>query len=154
MNEISKNDVCLYPEVVEEILGDPDTIIKMANTWKEEKAARLIAEAENRKLKPKAEFTDKVLESKSTIYVGDYAKILSKKGFNIGEIRLFQYLRNANILDKYNLPYQKYIDRGYFEVTQTPEKTDGSIVSFTTARVTTKGQLFIFNKLKKDKLIA
>jgi phage antirepressor YoqD-like protein len=154
MNEIQKNDVCLHPEVIEEILSDPDTIIEMANTWKKDRAARLIAEAKIKELKPKAEYADKVLESKNTIYVGDYAKILSKKGFNIGEIRLFQYLRNADILDKNNLPHQKYIDRGYFEVTQTPEKKNGAIVSFTTTRVTTKGQLYIFNKLKRDKLIS
>jgi phage antirepressor YoqD-like protein len=154
MNEILKNDICLYPEVVEEILGDPDTIIKMANAWKEDKAARLIAEAENRQLKPKAAYADKIQKSKNSIYIGDFAKILSDKGCDIGEIKLFKYLRNSNILNKKNLPYQDYINNGCFEVTQIPEKTDEGIVSYTTAKLTAKGQLYVYNRLKKDKIIA
>jgi phage antirepressor YoqD-like protein len=79
---------------------------------------------ENKILKPKADFYDTVTGSKDTIDIGQVAKLLNKR---IGRNTLFMILRDELILDKKNIPYQTYIDRGYFRVIEsTFTKPDGS----------------------------
>ena len=68
----------------------------------------------NREMKPKAEFFDAVAGSKKAMSMEEVAKVLSYPG--VGRNKLFEILRNQNILQKDNIPYQKYIDSGYFRV--------------------------------------
>lgn len=70
---------------------------------------------ENEELKPKADFYDAVTDSKQAIPMGDVAKVLD---MGMGRNKLFEFLRNNNILQQDNRPYQKYIDRGYFRVVE------------------------------------
>ncbi len=65
--------------------------------------------------KHKVEFYDAVAESKDAITIGDAAKVLN---MGVGRNRLFEILRNNKILQNNNVPYQKYIDRGYFRVVE------------------------------------
>lgn len=69
---------------------------------------------ENSEMKPKADFFDAVAGSKQAISLGDVAKILNYP--KIGRNKLFEILRDQNILQNDNIPYQKYIDAGYFRV--------------------------------------
>ena len=75
---------------------------------------------ENEEMKPKAEFYDTVAESSTTFEVGVVAKILN---FGIGRNKLFKFLRNEGILNSDNIPYQQYVDAGYFKVVETPYGT-------------------------------
>ena len=78
----------------------------------------MIAELQNKvaKLEPAAEFAYQICSSKDAIDIGNCAKVLNR---NIGRNRLFEFLRNKNILQPDNIPYQKYIDSGYFRVIET-----------------------------------
>lgn len=79
---------------------------------KSEEAEKL--QIENNEMKPKAEFFDAVADSKDAIEIAHVAKMLNYPG--IGRNKLFEILRQKNILDKNNIPYQKYVDKGYFRV--------------------------------------
>lgn len=79
---------------------------------KSEEAEKL--QIENKEMKPKAEFFDAVADSKDAIEIAHVAKMLNYPG--IGRNKLFEILRQKNILDKNNIPYQKYVDKGYFRV--------------------------------------
>lgn len=84
----------------------------------EEEKERLALE--NEEMKPKAEFYDTVAESSTTFEVGIVAKILN---FGIGRNKLFKFLRNEGILNPDNIPYQQYVDAGYFKVVEMPYGT-------------------------------
>lgn len=79
---------------------------------------RRVAEAEKEaeKLKPAAEFAYQICSSKDAIDIGNCAKVLNR---NIGRNNLFEFLRNKKVLQQDNIPYQKYIDSGYFRVIET-----------------------------------
>lgn len=74
------------------------------------------AQKEVEKLKPAAAFAYQICSSKDAIDIGNCAKVLNR---NIGRNRLFELLRNKKILQPDNIPYQKYIDAGYFRVIET-----------------------------------
>ena len=74
------------------------------------------AQKEVEKLKPAAAFAYQLCSSKDAIDIGNCAKVLNR---NIGRNRLFELLRNKKILQPDNIPYQKYIDAGYFRVIET-----------------------------------
>ena len=78
----------------------------------------MIAELQDKvaKLEPAAEFAYQICSSKDAIDIGNCAKVLNR---NIGRNRLLEFLRNKNILQQDNIPYQKYIDSGYFRVIET-----------------------------------
>lgn len=79
---------------------------------KADEAERLAIE--NNRMKPKADFYDAVASSKDVIDIGDAAKVLAVPG--VGRNKLFSILRDRRILMSNNIPYQKYIDRGYFKL--------------------------------------
>lgn len=74
------------------------------------------AEKEVEKLLPAANFTYQLCSSKDTIDIGECAKVLNR---NIGRNNLFEFLRNKGVLQGNNIPYQKYIDAGYFRVIES-----------------------------------
>lgn len=65
-------------------------------------------------MKPKADFFDAVADSKTAISMNDVSKVLAIKGY--GRNNLFEFLRNEGILDRNNVPYQRYVDCGWFRV--------------------------------------
>lgn len=122
---IRKHGGYLTADKIEQALTDPDTIIKLATTLKEERAARQQAEANLQAAKPKVLFADAVSASDSTILIGDLAKILKQNGYNTGQKRLFQWLRDNGYLIKrqgadYNSPTQRSMELGLFRVKETP----------------------------------
>lgn len=107
---------------------------------------------ENKSMKPKALFADAVSASNKTILIGDLAKILKQNGVNIGSVRLFRWLRKHGYLIKrdasdYNMPTQKSMERGLFEVKETViTHSDGHTTISKTPKVTGKGQIYFVNK--------
>lgn len=101
--------------------------------------------------KPKVIFADSVSAAKTSILVGDLAKLLKQNGVNIGQNRLFEWLRQNGYLIKSgsskNMPTQKAADMGLFEVkVSTVNNPDGSIRETKTTKVTGKGQVYFVNK--------
>lgn len=93
-------------------------------------------------MKPKAEFYDTVAESKDAIPMNEVAKVLNYKGY--GRNRLFEFLRNNNVLMSNNLPYQTYIDKGYFRVIEQKfSKPNGDVTIYIKTLVYQKGIDFI-----------
>lgn len=147
---IRRHGMYATPDTVEKMLADPDTAIKLLTTLKEERAARLALEAQARADKPKVLFADAVSASHTSILVGDLAKLLRQNGVNIGQNRLFRFLREKGYLcsqgERYNLPTQRSMDRGWFQVKETTiNQPDGSIRVTRTVKVTGKGQQYFIN---------
>lgn len=149
---IRKHGGYLTADKIEQALTDPDTIIKLATTLKEERAARQQAEANLQAAKPKVLFADAVSASDSTILIGDLAKILKQNGYNTGQKRLFQWLRDNGYLIKrqgadYNSPTQRSMELGLFRVKETPIiHADGHVTVNKTVKVTPKAQIYFANK--------
>lgn len=102
-------------------------------------------------MKPKALFADAVSSSKESILIGQLAKLIRQNGYDIGQNRLFFWLRENGFLIKsgsrYNHPTQKAMDLGLFEVKErTITNPDGSIRITLTTKVTGKGQIYFVNK--------
>ena len=109
-------------------------------------------------MKPKALFADAVATSKTSILVGDLAKILKQNGINIGANRLFAELRDKGYLIKrkgsdWNMPAQKSMDMELFEIKEhTHIDGNGCNVTTKTPKVTGKGQVYFVNKFLGDRL--
>ena len=88
-------------------------------------------------MKPKAEFFDAVADSKTAISMNEVAKVLAIKGY--GRNNLFEFLRNAGILDRYNVPYQRYVDSGWFRVIEQKYTKNGEQYVTTKTLVYQKG---------------
>lgn len=100
--------------------------------------------------KPKVLFADAVSASHTSILVGDLAKLLRQNGVDIGQNRLFKFLREKGYLcgggERYNLPTQRSMDREWFQVKETTiNQPDGSIRVTRTVKVTGKGQQYFIN---------
>lgn len=148
---IRKHGGYLSPEKIEEVLSDPDTIIKLATTLKKEQAKRREAEAKLEKAKPKMIFADAVSASEQTILIGELAKLIKQNGHDIGQKRLFQWMRDNGYLIKrgadYNIPTQRAMEMGLFRIKEsTVVKPDGSTSLNKTTKVTGKGQQYFINK--------
>ena len=101
--------------------------------------------------KPKTIFADAVATSRTSILVGDMAKLLCQNGVQIGQKRLFAWLRDNGYLVKSgasrNMPIQRYVEQGLFEVKEsTIQNPDGSVRITKTTKVTGKGQVYFTNK--------
>lgn len=97
-------------------------------------------------MKPKAEFFDAVTDSKTAFSMNEVAKVLDYKG--IGRNKLFEFLREQKILDRYNVPYQRYVDCGWFRVIEQKYMKDGEPVVTTKTLVYQKGVDAIRRKLQ------
>ena len=126
--------------------------LQMANRKIDEiKNANVLLEQKIEEDKPKVIFADSVSAAKSSILVGDLAKLLKQNGINIGQNRLFEWLRQKGYLIKggssKNMPTQKAAEMGLFEVkVSTVNNPDGSIRETKTTKVTGKGQVYFVNK--------
>jgi anti-repressor protein len=98
--------------------------------------------------KPKVLFADAVETSKTSILVGELAKIICQNGYQIGQKRLFQWLReNGYLMKSTNLPTQRYIEQGLFEIKESTIQTpDGAVRITKTTKVTGKGQIYFVDK--------
>ena len=114
---------------------------------------RIIADKQEHieKMRPKEIFADAVSSSHTSILIGDLAKLICQNGYQIGQKRLFEWLRNKGYLIKFgaskNMPVQRYVEQGLFEIKESNvQNPDGSVRITRTTKVTGKGQVYFVNK--------
>lgn len=153
---IRKHGGYLTQEKMEEALLNPDVLIKLATQLKSEREARKQAEQLIEAQKPKVIFAEAVSASKTSILVGELAKILRGNGVPIGQRRFFQWLRENGYLIKrkgtdYNMPTQRSMELGLFEIKEgSYVNGDGVNVITKTPKITGKGQNYFINKFLKE----
>ena len=160
---VRKHGAYMTDQVLEKALLSPDYLIQLATQLKKEQAYRKQLEQDNilkqQKIeedKPKVLFAEAVSVSKTSILVGDLAKILKQNGVDIGQNRLFKWLRENGYLirrkgESYNMPTQSSLENGWFEIKEsTGINPDGSIRISKTTKVTGKGQQYFINKFLRN----
>ena len=104
--------------------------------------------------KPKVVFADAIVGSQSSCLVGELAKIITQNGYKIGQNRLFEWLRKNHFLgtsgEYYNIPNQKYVEQGLFELKKTSHSENGVMRTTVTPKVTGKGQQYFVNLFLKN----
>lgn len=135
---------------VDELINNPELAIKAFTALKEEREKRLAAEQVIEEQRPLVDFANKVSDSSNLIDMGKMAKLLKDEHINIGRNRLFDWLRRKEILMRNNIPYQRYIDDGYFQVKESVYQTPYGTKTQQTTFVTGKGQIYITEKLRKE----
>ncbi|MDP8209708.1 MAG: phage antirepressor KilAC domain-containing protein [Candidatus Stygibacter australis] len=145
----SIRNTCVYAtdKMIDKIIDDPELGIRLFTALKEERNNKKPGK-ELEISAPKIEFYDAITGSKDSVYMYEVAQVLKVKG--MGEMKLFKYLRYKSILMHNNEPYQRYMDRGYFECVVSHYTAHGEIKLRLTTKVTPKGQTFIRKILRKD----
>lgn len=113
---IRKHGMYATDNTIENILNNPDFGIKLLTKLKKEREEKKVLEQRVIEMKPKEDFYDAVTQSNETCDFAQAAKILNFKG--IGRNKLFEILRDKEILRQNNQPYQRYIDSGWFKVVE------------------------------------
>jgi len=136
--------------------NSPEAVMNRALEYSRKQVKALMEEKqglieENKELKPKALFADAVSASNESILIGQLAKLIRQNGYEIGQNRLFEWMRDNGYLikkgERYNQPTQKSMDLGLFEVKErTISNPDGSTRITLTTKVTGKGQVYFINK--------
>lgn len=155
---IRKHGVYMTPEVIRKSIQDPDFIIQILQNLKQEQERNRALEADNQRMKPKEIFANAVSVSKDGILIGALAKLIHQNGVEIGQKRLFQWLREHGYLMKSgadkNMPTQKARELELFKVKErTINNPDGSVRLTRTTLVTGKGQQYFVNKFFKEVII-
>lgn len=139
----------------QETLSDDELLSKalMVAQRKIDEKNELIAMQDSRiqQMRPKEIFADAVSASRTSILIGDLAKLICQNGYQIGQKRLFQWMRDNGYLMKHgaskNLPTQRYVEQGLFEIKETNvQNPDGSVRITRTTKVTGRGQVYFVNK--------
>lgn len=148
------------PETVEKMLSNPDTMIEILTRFKQSQEEVQRLHDENQIMLPKAIFADAVSTSHTTILIGELAKVLRGNGIDIGQNRLFEWLRGSGYLisrkgTDYNAPTQKAMNMGLFKVKETAiDHSNGTVTISKTTKVTGKGQQYFINKFLNDDVLA
>ena len=136
---------------VEKDFNSPEKIMARALKIADNKIHKLEAQMEADK--PKVLFANAVSASQTSILIGDFAKLLRQNGLDIGQNRLFIWLRENGFLinrkgDSWNMPTQRSMDRGLFEIKErTHHEPNGTIRISKTTKITGKGQVYFMEKL-------
>lgn len=145
---IRKHDAYMTPDKLEEVLLSPDTLIQLAQNLKDEQEKRKALQEQVEAQRPAVLFAGAVETSKSSILIGELAKILKQNGVKIGPIRLFEWMRQNGYLIRrngsdYNMPTQRSMEMGLFEIKETSiVHADGHTSISKTPKVTGKGQVY------------
>ena len=148
---VRRHGAYMTPETLQAAILNPDTMIQLCQQLKAEREHSRQLEAENAAMLPKAVFADAVSASKSSILVGELAKLLRQNGVDTGEKRLFHWLRQNGYLIKrngadHNMPTQRSIEQGLFVIKETTVcHADGHTTISKTPKVTGKGQQYFVN---------
>lgn len=148
-------------EIIPSIRKNGGYIANQENLTPEQIVANALIVAQNiisqkdkqiEQMKPKAEFFDAVADSRTAISMNEVSKVLGIKGY--GRNNLFEFLRNNGILDRWNVPYQRYIDCGWFRVIEQKYTRHGEPCVTTKTLVYQKGVDAIRKKiLSVDKTV-
>ena len=147
---IRKHGAYMTSEAIEKALTSPDFLIQLATQLKEEKIAREKAEQKIIEQEPFVNFANKVSDSSNLIDMGKMAKLLKDEHINIGRNRLFKWLREEGILMSNNIPYQRYINGGYFKVIESVYRTPYETKTQQTTMITGRGQIYITERLRRE----
>ena len=154
---IRKHGMYATAETVEKMLSDPDAMIQVFTALKEERAARQALADKVEQDKPKVLFADSVAAASTSILVGELAKLLKQNGVDIGQNRLFRWMREQGYLISrkgadFNMPTQKSMELGLFEIKETAiTHADGHTSVNKTPKVTGKGQQYFVEKFLKGR---
>ena len=155
---IRKHGAYMTTETLEKALLSPDYLIRLATALKSEQEQRKLLEEKNEQQrlkieedKPKVIFANAVETAKTSILVGELAKILKQNGVATGQKRFFEWLRENGYLIKggsdKNMPTQRSMELGLFEIKETAvAHSDGHTTISKTPKVTGKGQQYFINK--------
>lgn len=140
----------------EELLDDPDLLIKVATQLKDEKEKRKALEQRVEEMKPKEVFADAVSGSDDCILVREMAKVLTQYGVKMGEKKLFSWLRERGYLikkkgDDYNTPTQRASEMGLIRIKKSAIMLPNGSLSRPTSIITGKGQQYFLNKILEEK---
>lgn len=154
---IRKHGAYITPDTLEQMIADPDTTIRLLTTLKEERQKRVQLETEAKANRPKVLFADAVATAHNSILIGELAKLIKQNGVDMGQNRLFDWMRKNSYLiarkgTDYNMPTQRSMELGLMEIKETTiTNPDGSIRVNKTPKVTGKGQQYFIEKfLKKE----
>lgn len=145
---IRKHGAYMTPDKLEEVLLSPDTLMQLAQNLKDEQEKRKALQEQVEAQRPAVLFAGAVETSKSSILIGELAKVLKQNGVNIGQNRLFDWMRQNGYLIRrngsdYNMPTQRAMEMGLFEIKETTiVHADGHTHINKTPKVTGKGQVY------------
>ena len=157
IKELLKYGMTATQPTLDEMVNNPDLVIRMATQLKQEREEKARLEAENKRIieetAPAVTFTQAVSGSVSSCLIGELAKLINQNGTPMGEKRLFQWMRDNGYLgtkgERYNIPNQKYVDMGLFELKKGVRSGNNGVMYTTiTPKVTGKGQIYFVNKFK------
>ena len=153
---IRKHGAYMTDNIIEKTLSDPDYLIQLATTLKQERQQRIEAERKVAAAQPAVTFTQAVSGSASSCLIGELAKLIDQNGYPMGERRLFKWLRENGYLgtkgERYNIPNQRYIEQGLFELKKGTRSGNNGVMHTTiTSKVTGKGQVYFVNKFLTNK---
>lgn len=157
IKELLKYGMTATQPTLDEMVNNPDLVIRMATQLKQEREEKARIEAENKRIieetAPAVTFTQAVSGSASSCLIGELAKLIDQNGYPMGEKRLFKWLRENGYLgtkgERYNIPNQRYIEQGLFELKKgTRSGNNGVMYTTITPKVTGKGQIYFVNKFK------
>ena len=136
MSRTEKGKLCRqYLIDLEKVWNSPEQVmaraLKMADKTIEGLKSQLL------EMKPKADFFDAVSDSKTAISMNEVAKVLNIKGY--GRNNLFEFLRENKVLDRWNVPYQRYVDNGWFRVIEQHYQKNGEPIVTTKTLAYQKG---------------
>lgn len=144
---IRKHGAYMDTDIIEKSLADPDFLIQLATTLKEEKQRRMEAEAKIAADEHKVDFYNAVGSTSATLTIERFAKLVTEKlGINTGRNRMFQWLRKNGFLQANNMPYQRYINNGWFKTYEVIKAGH----AFTVPSITGKGQQKLFEKFAAE----
>ncbi len=149
---IRKHGAYMTSNALEKALTNPDFLIQLATKLKEEQQKRIAAESQIQEMKPHAILGQAITAANSSILIGDLAKLLRQNGIDIGQNRLFEWMRKNGYLvrrkgNSYNMPTQAAMEMGLFEIKESVHIDGNGCNKITrTPKVTGKGQSYFINK--------
>jgi anti-repressor protein len=154
---IRKHGAYMTPETLQAAILNPDTMIQLCQQLKAEQDKNTMLSARVTELEPKGIFADAVSTSNNSILIGELAKILRQNGVDMGQNRLFEWMRENGYLIRgsrtdRNMPTQRSMELGLFEIKETTIcHSDGHTSINKTPKVTGKGQVYFINLFLAEK---
>ncbi|PES22275.1 phage antirepressor Ant [Bacillus anthracis] len=149
---IRKHGAYMTDQVLEQAVTNPDFAIGLLTKLKGEKEKLAAAQQQIVQQQPLVTFAEACMQSNESLKVSEVAKLAAKHNIKIGQRQLFAKLREWNLMFKRSTePTQSAVEKGYFEIAQgVKQKPSGEPFTWTTTYVTSKGQAYIIDRLKKE----
>ena len=150
---VLKHGAYMTDAKIEQVLTDPDTIIRLATQLKEERLEKERLAEQVQLQAPKVEMAEKLLEADdANISMKDFAKLLANYGVDVGRNTLMKGLRNSGWLLRDNTPSAKAMSRGIFNTHETVINTSFGTRIQTVTTITPKGQEFLIKRVTRNEV--